>query len=189
MPKPTNKRELIASMQDGYEKLYEQINKLSAESAAAPFNFPANTKKCGVRWMYDRCLRDLLAHLHEWQVLMRVFVQNIREGNPRDFLPDEYRKNYHEMDKMIVEKHQGTNLEEAKSLLEKTHQEMLNLADTFSDEELFSRGVYKCTYTTTMAAYFESVTTSPYSQAVKLLKTHQKSLRKNDRQENPEILG
>ena len=34
----------------------------------------------------------------------------------------------------------------------------------------------KCTYTTTMAAYFESVTTSPYSQAVKLLKTHQKSL-------------
>ena len=110
--------------------------------------------------MYDRCLRDLLAHLHEWQVLMRVFVQIIREGNPRDFLPDEYRKNYHEMDKMIVEKHQGTNLEEAKSLLEKTHQEMLNLADTFSDEELFSRGVYKCTYTTTMAAYFESVTTT-----------------------------
>ena len=99
MPKPTNKRELIASMQDGYEKLYEQINKLSAETAAAPFNFPANSKKCGVRWMYDRCLRDLLAHLHEWQVLMRVFVQNIREGNPRDFLPDEYRKNYHEMDK------------------------------------------------------------------------------------------
>lgn len=41
--------------------------------------------------------------------------------------------------------------------------------------EIFSRGVYKCTYTTTMAAYFESVTTSPYSQAVKLLKTHQKN--------------
>ena len=130
MPKPTNKRELIASMQDGYAKLNEQINKLSAETAAAPFNFPSDSKKCGVRWMYDRCLRDLLAHLHEWQVLMRVFVQNIREGNPRDFLPDEYRKNYHEMDKMIVEKHQGTSLEGAKSLLEKTHQEMLNLADT-----------------------------------------------------------
>ena len=116
MPKPTNKRELIASMQDGYAKLNEQINKLSAETAAAPFNFPSDSKKCGVRWMYDRCLRDLLAHLHEWQVLMRVFVQNIREGNPRDFLPDEYRKNYHEMDKMIVEKHQGTSLEGASQI-------------------------------------------------------------------------
>ncbi len=178
MPKPTNKNELTASMQDGYAKLNEQINKLSAEAAVAPFNFPADPKKCGVRWMYDRCLRDLLAHLYEWQVLMRVFVQNIREGNPRDFLPDEYRKNYHEMDKMIVEKHQSTSLEEAKSLLAQTHQEMLHLVDTFSEEELFSKGVYKCTYTTTMAAYFDSVTTSPYSQAAKLLKAHQKNSQK-----------
>ena len=95
MPKPTNKRELIASMQDGYEKLYEQINKLSAETAAAPFNFPANSKKCGVRWMYDRCLRDLLTHLYEWQVLMRVFVQNIRNGQQKNYLPDEYDDGFH----------------------------------------------------------------------------------------------
>jgi hypothetical protein len=39
-------------------------------------------------------------------VLMREFVNNIREGHPRDYLPDEYRKNYHEMDKMLVETHQ-----------------------------------------------------------------------------------
>ncbi|MBQ6157235.1 MAG: hypothetical protein IJK22_12065 [Bacteroidales bacterium] len=32
--------------------------------------------------------------------------------------------------------------------------------------------------TTDMAAYFSSVTTSPYGQATKLLKTHQKSLNK-----------
>ncbi len=176
MPKPTNKIELIASMQDGYVKLNEQIDKMSVVTAATPFNFPADPKKCGVRWMHDRCLRDLLTHLYEWQVLMRVFVQNIREGHPQDYLPDEYRKNYHEMDKMLVEKHQGTSLEESKKLLAQTHQEMIDLAESFTDEELFSKGVFKCTYTTTMAAYFESVTTSPYSQAVKLLKTHQKSL-------------
>ena len=63
------------------------------------FDFAADPKKCGVRWQYDRCLRDLLIHLHEWQVLMREFVQNIREGHPRDYLPDEYRRNYHEMDR------------------------------------------------------------------------------------------
>ena len=176
MPKPTNKIELIASMQDGYVKLNEQIDKMSVVTAATPFRFPADPKKCGVRWMHDRCLRDLLTHLYEWQVLMRMFVQNIREGHPHDYLPDEYRKNYHEMDKMLVEKHQGTSLDEAKKLLAQTHLEMIDLAESFTDEELFSKGVFKCTYTTTMAAYFESVTTSPYSQAVKLLKTHQKSL-------------
>jgi hypothetical protein len=175
MPKPTNKKELVASMQDGYAKLMEQINKMSEEAVIAPFAFTNDSKKCGVRWMYDRCLRDLLIHLYEWQVLMNEFVQNIREGHPRDYLPDEYRKNYHEMDKMLVEKHQSTSLEEAKRLLAKTHQMMLDLTESFTDNELFAKGVFKCTYTTTMAAYFESVTTSPYSQVVKLLKTHLKT--------------
>ena len=88
------------------------------------------------------------------------------------------RKNYHEMDKMLVEKHQSTSLEEAKNLLQQSHEEMLRLAETFSEEELFTKGFFKNTYTTSMAAYFVSVTTSPYGQAVKMLKTHQKSLKK-----------
>ena len=175
MAKPTHQAELITAMQDGYAKLYEQIDKLSAETAVAPFNFAADSKKCGVRWVNDRCLRDILTHLYEWQVLMREFVKNIREGHQRDYLPDEYRKNYHEMDKMPVEKHQNTSLDEAKTLLAQTHQEMLGLVKSFDDNQLFSRGVFKCTYTTTMAAYFESVTTSPYSQATKILKTHAKT--------------
>ena len=79
---------------------------------------------------------------------------------------------------MLVEKHQGTTLEEAQSRLQQTQEEMLRLADSFTDEELFKKGYYKNTYTTTMAAYFVSVTTSPYGQAVKLLKTHQKNCRK-----------
>ena len=169
---------MLASIADGYAKLCEQIDKMSDEVAAAQFDFAAEPKKCGVRWQYDRCLRDLLIHLHEWQVLMREFVQNIREGHPRDYLPDEYRRNYHEMDKMLVEKHQNTSLDEAKCLLRQTQEEMLSLAESLSDDELFSKGYYKNTYTTSMAAYFLSVTTSPYGQAVKLLKTHQKNCRK-----------
>ena len=62
--------------------------------------------------------------------------------------------------------------------MRQTHEEMLSLADSFTDEELFTKGFYKNTYTTTMAAYFVSVTSSPYGQAVKLLKTHQKNCRK-----------
>ena len=177
MANPKNKEELLATMADGYAKLCDQIAKMSDEEKLASFDFTADPKKCGVRWQYDRCLRDLFIHLHEWQVLMREFVHNIREGHPRDYLPDEYRRNYHEMDKMLVEKHQETSLEDAKRLLNLTQEEMLELADSFTDEELFSKGYYKNTYTTTMAAYFVSVTTSPYGQAAKLLKTHQKNCR------------
>ena len=82
MPNPTNKQELLAAMTDGYAKLNEQIAKMSEEAVSTAFDFAADPKKCGVRWQYDRCLRDLLIHLHEWQVLMREFVNNIREGHP-----------------------------------------------------------------------------------------------------------
>ena len=176
MPNPTTKPELLAAMNDGYAQLNEQIAKMSDAEAAAPFTFAADPKKCGVRWQNDRCLRDLLIHLHEWQLLMSSFVQNIREGHPKGYLPDEYRKNYHEMDKMIVEKHQSTSLEEAKTLLHRSHEEMLRLTESFPEEELFTKGYFKVTYTTSMAAYFLSVT--PYGQAVKILKTHQKNLKK-----------
>ena len=178
MANPTTKQELLASIADGYAKLCEQIDKLGNDEAAASFDFASDPKKCGVRWQYDRCLRDLLIHLHEWQVLMRDFVNNIRDGHPRDYLPDEYRRNYHEMDKMLVEKHQNTPLDEAIRRLCQTQEEMLSLAESFTEEELFTKGYYKNTYTTSMAAYFLSVTTSPYGQAVKLLKAHQKNCRK-----------
>jgi hypothetical protein len=178
MATPKTKRDLLSGIGDSYAKLCELIASMSEEECNASFSFASDTKKCGVRWQYDRCLRDLLIHLHEWQVLMCEFVQNIREGHPRDYLPDEYRRNYHEMDKMLVEKHQNTSLEEAKRLLQHTHEEMLRLADSFTEEELFSKGYYKNTYTTSMAAYFTSVTTSPYGQVVKLLKTHLKNCRK-----------
>ena len=176
MPNPATKPELLAAMIDGYAQLNEQIAKMSETEAAAPFTFAADPKKCGVRWQNDRCLRDLLIHLREWQQLMRTFVQNIRDGHPKDYLPDEYRKCYHEMDKMIVENCQNTPLEEAKNLLQQSHEEMLHLAESFTEEELFTKGYYKVTYTTSMAAYFLSVT--PYGQAVKILKTHQKSMKK-----------
>lgn len=175
MATPKTKQELITAMADGYERLNEQIAKMTADEINKPFDFAADPKKCGVRWQYDRCLRDLLVHLYEWQVLMRQFVQNIRDRHQRDYLPDQYRKNYHEMDKAIVEKHQATLLNDAMQLLQDTHHEMMLLAAGFTEEELFTKGHYKCTYTTNMAAYFASVTTSPYAQAVKLLKTHQKN--------------
>ena len=176
MANPKTKQELLTAMVDSYAKLNEQIVKMTASQLETPFLFASDPKKCGARWIYDQCPRDLLIHLYEWQVLMREFVYNIRQGKQRDYLPDEYRKNYHEMDKMLVEKHQHTSFNEAKQLLSQTHKEMLQLTESFSEEELFGKGYYKCTYTTTMAAYFVSVTSSPYGQAAKLLKTHLKSL-------------
>ena len=178
MSKITTKAEMIEAMASDFAALQAQINGMSERAINSEFDESNNPKKCGARWIYDRCTRDLLIHIHEWQNLMSEFVANIRTGKQHDYLPDEYRKDYHAMDKMLVEKHQATSFAHSRAMLEQSHEKMLQLADSFTQEELFTKGYFKCTYTTDMAAYFASVTYSPYLQAVKILKKHTKSIDK-----------
>ncbi len=72
-------------------------------------------------------------------------------------------------------KHQNTSLEEAKEMVEESHNKVLSLAETFSNEELFSKGVYKWVGGSTLGSYFVSVTASHYDWAMKKLKAHIKN--------------
>lgn len=47
-------------------------------------------------------------------------------------------------------KYQSTSSEDAKSMLQKSHAEAVKLAETFSNEELFSKGVYKWSHGSTL---------------------------------------
>ena len=47
-------------------------------------------------------------------------------------------------------------------MLEKTHNEVLHLAETFSNEELFSKGIYKWAGSSPLGSYFVSATASHY---------------------------
>ena len=79
------------------------------------------------------------------------------------------------MNEQIWKKHQKTDLEKAKEMLEKSHKEVMDLAETFTNEELFSKGVYKWVGTSTLGSYFVSNTSSHYNWAIKKLKAHRKN--------------
>lgn len=72
-------------------------------------------------------------------------------------------------------KHQNTSLDEAKELLQKSHCEVMRLAESFSNEELFSKGVYQWVGGSTLGSYFVSNTASHYDWAIKKLKAHRKN--------------
>ena len=71
-------------------------------------------------------------------------------------------------------KHQFTSLEDAKNMFQKSHDEVIKLAETFSNEELFSKGVYQWVGGSVLGSYFVSVTASHYDWAMKKLKAHKK---------------
>ena len=60
-------------------------------------------------------------------------------------------------------------------MLNQTHKKVLDLADTFTNEELFSKDVYKWVGGSTLGSYFVSATASHYDWAMKKLKAHQKN--------------
>ena len=79
------------------------------------------------------------------------------------------------MNEFFWKKHQNTSLEEAKEMLHESHQAAMKLAEGLSNEELFSKGVYKWVGTSTLGSYFVSNTSSHYAWAIKKLKAHRKN--------------
>ncbi len=119
-------------------------------------------------------LNILVSGLTEKELLNWVYSN--QNGDHKPFLPEPYNwKTYGDMNMEFWKKHQSTSLEDAENMLQKSHNEVIKLAETFSNEELFSKGVYKWVGGSTLGSYFVSVTASHYDWAMKKLKAHSKN--------------
>lgn len=165
MARPTTKQELIVAANTGFEKLWKQIDSMPDNLQNAAFSFEDR----------DKNLRDVLIHLYEWHRLLLNWVCLNRKGNAVNFLPEPYNwKTYPQMNVAFWEKHQQTLLPEAKKLLKKSHADVMELIDSFTDEELFTKKYFPWTGTTSLGSYCISATSSHYDWAKKKLKQHTK---------------
>lgn len=176
MSRPTTKTDLISAAATNYEKMNILISALTEKELSAPFNFSGDEKKKEAHWKRDKNLRDILVHLYEWHQLLLNWIQSNQNGENKPFLPQPYNwKTYGDMNVGFWEKHQNTTLEDAKSMFKKSHEEVMKLAENYSNEELFSKGIYKWVGESPLGSYFVSVTSSHYDWAMKKLKAHRKN--------------
>ncbi|MCI8483948.1 MAG: ClbS/DfsB family four-helix bundle protein [Lachnospiraceae bacterium] len=176
MGRPTTKKDLIEAATANYEKMNRFISGLTEKELSTPFDFSKDEKKKEAHWKRDQNLRDILIHLYEWHQLLLNWVQTNQEGDEKTFLPQPYNwKTYGAMNVEFWKKHQNTTLEDAEKMLQKSHGQILELAESFSNEELFSKGVYQWVGGSTLGSYFVSVTASHYDWALKKLKAHRKN--------------
>lgn len=174
MGRPTTKSDLISAAESGYKEMKELIDTLTEKELLTPFAFDDTKKEA--HWRRDKNLRDVLTHLYEWHQLLLDWVPSNMKGEEKPFLPKPYNwKTYGKMNEFFWKKHQDTALEDAKEMLEKSHKEVMKLAETFTNEELFSKGVYNWVGTSTLGSYFISNTSSHYNWAIKKLKAHRKN--------------
>ena len=176
MVRPQTKENLMIAAKENFEKLNTLISKMSDKELTTPFDFSKDEKKKEAHWKRDKNLRDILIHLYEWHQLILNWVESNQKGEEKPFLPEPYNwRTYGDMNVEFWKKHQNTSFEDATRILEKSHKDVLELAEKFTNEELFSRKVYKWVGGSTLGSYFVSATSSHYDWAIKKLKAHQKN--------------
>ena len=176
MPRPRNKEDLLIAAEENYEKLNEMIDSLTEAEMNTPFDFRADEKKTEAHWKRDKNVRDVLIHLYEWHQLMIHFVDENMNGTDTKFLPEEYTwRTIADMNQVFWEKHQSTSLEEARELLAKSHAQVLEQIERFTNEQLFLSKAFPAVGGSVLGSYFVSSTSSHYDWAMKKLKAHRKN--------------
>ncbi|HAL18218.1 MAG TPA: hypothetical protein DCO86_01125 [Spirochaetaceae bacterium] len=177
MPRAKNKEEMNSMAKRKFAELNELVGSLTDKELGSEFDFSNDKSKTESHWKRDKNLRDVLVHLHEWHVLLLKWVEANTSGVPASFLPEEYNwKTYPQMNVEFFNKHQKTPLEKAKDLLYDSHAKVMELAEKFSDDELFVKKHFDWIGTSNLGSYFISTTSSHYDWAIKKLKAHRKAL-------------
>ena len=171
MARPTTKEQLKQAGDENFNKLFLLINSMTGKEQEILFSFEDR----------DKNVRDVLVHLYEWHQLLLSWIHSNQSGNKANFLPEPYNwKTYPQMNIGFWEKHQQTPLKEAVQLLKESHSDVINLIDSFSNEELFTNKYFSWTGTTSLGSYCVSATSSHYDWAMKKIKKHKKSLAGNE---------
>lgn len=168
MTRPTAKQALLDSSQKNFNQLVTIINQMTPEQATTPFQFDGR----------DRNVRDVLIHLYEWhQILLNWITENHFKHHPVDFLPIPFTdRTKADMNCKLQQCHQTTSLATAKTLVAKSHSDVLHLINHFSDTELFTPAHFDWTGNASVGNYCQTVTAIHYDWAVQQLGRHMETI-------------
>ena len=176
MPRPITKAELTAAAGDQWDKMWKLIDAMPGGAQSAVFHFGNDPKLKEAHWQRDKNMRDILIHLYEWHQLLLKWAEANLNGKREPFLPEPYNwKTYGEMNVGFWGKHQSTAYEDAMAMLRSSHVKVMELIETFSNEELFGKKHFSWTGASTLGSYCVSVTASHYDWAMKKIKQHAKT--------------
>jgi len=176
MSRSTTKPDLLKTANEQFEKIWDLVDVMTDEEKNAVFNFGDAFIQKEAHWKRDKNLRDVLVHLYEWHQLLLNWVRHNQRGEEKPFIPAPYNwKTYGQMNVGFFEKHQQTLLGDSIEMLKESHASVMNMIDSFSNDELFAKKSFSWTGTSTLGSYCVSATASHYDWAIKKIKAHIKS--------------
>lgn len=152
---------MIALSQMNYEKLLAFIKDLPEEKRNT--EFPSH--------YLNRNIRDVLAHLHHWHLLLLSWYQLGMKGEKPEMPAPGYTwRAIPELNIEINEKYKNVPMRKVITLFASSFKEVQRLIAKHTDRELFEKQKYKWTGTTSLGSYVVSTTSSHYDWGLKLIK-------------------
>ena len=157
----TTREELLSSSDAGYVALGALLERLPDETLRAQFPFDDR----------DRCVRDVLGHLHAWHLMTFGWhEEGLRGDRPAVPAPGHTWRTLPALNLEIWSRYQGVDLATVRADLDTTHRRLGDVITQHTDDELFTKGLYPWTGSTSLGAYLVSATASHYAWALKKLR-------------------
>ena len=168
MPRPKNKTQLLELSNSNFKKMLELVDSFGEEeiiNGKLPFEDR------------DKNIRDILAHLHHWHLMMQEWYEVGMSGVKPDMPAKGYTwKTVPDLNYEIWKQYQSFSYSQVDKLLKESFSDIQELINSHSDDELFEKKRYKWTGTTSLGSYLVSATSSHYVWAMKKLKKYKKTL-------------
>ncbi len=169
MPRPKNKDELLELSNSNFNKMLELIESFGEEEITNG-KIPFEDR--------DKNIRDILAHLHQWHLMMLDWYKVGMNGEKPNIPAKGYTfKTTPELNQEIWKKYQTTKYSEILNMIKESFSEIQILINQHTNNELFEKRKYKWTGTTSLGSYLTSASSSHYDWAMKKLRKYKKALK------------
>lgn len=166
MGRPATKAELIAAAHSEFERLWAAVD-------AVPVHERVRGGVCEA-WS----VKDLLAHLHAWREMTLSWEQAGSAGETPPIPAQGYSfAETPALNSMIHERTRNDDWDDIVARLRATHAELMNVIESYSEDDLFTKQRYAWTRSTSVGAYLASATSSHYAWASKLIRKWAKTRR------------
>jgi hypothetical protein len=133
MPPPKNKALIIERLKTERRRLEQNLALLSQEEMLIP----------GV--VGEWSVKDVLAHLADWEEHFTGWVEASRKGGKPDLEPGLTWKEIDIFNQRIFERHRHQTLDEVMDYFHTVHEQFMRFVEGLSEEELLTPGYYKLT--------------------------------------------
>ena len=122
-------------------------------------------------WGDEWTLKDLCAHLTEWEQMFLGWYRTGKEGRKPAVPAEGYKWNETpRLNKAIWQKHRNKSWRSVRRQFDSSYEEILSLAEQLKESELLTPGLFPWTKKLPLMTYFAANTSSHYRTATKILK-------------------